>query len=234
MKQNNKYDCLIKLTITLLLFYFSSLVVLIPVAIFNINLETCSDFTYNCLRVFSNGFLALMLFLIYKKDLIKDFKDFKKNFKDYSDIIIKYWLLGFLFMVFSNLIIGLFSPLSKATNEEAVRSIIYSTPFLAFLITSLLAPFTEEVIFRKSIKDAIKNKWLFILVSGIFFGALHVVGEIESLYGILYIIPYSSLGIAFALIYYNTNNIYSSIFAHFLHNTLSFFLVMAAGVGGII
>lgn len=93
-------------------------------------------------------------------------------------------------------------------------------------MTSILAPFIEELIFRKAFKDAIKSKWLFVLTSGIVFGCLHVVGSISSLYEILYIIPYSSLGIAFALAYHETDNIFSSIFLHFLHNTIVMSLVI--------
>ena len=229
MKEENKLDVIIKLAISMLLFYFSSLIILIPVLIFKIDLETCSNFTNNALRLFSSSFLALMLFILFKKDIIKDFKIFRKNIKEISDVVIKYWLLGFFLMIVSNLIIGLFSPISKATNEEAVRSIIYSTPIMAFFITCVLAPFTEEIIFRKAIKDAINRKWFFILVSGFVFGALHVIGEIESLYGLLYIIPYTSLGLAFAKIYYDTDNIFASILAHFIHNTLSFMLIISVG-----
>ncbi|MBR1385624.1 MAG: CPBP family intramembrane metalloprotease [Bacilli bacterium] len=229
MKEENKYIPVAKLAIAMLLFYFSSLIILVPVLIFNIDLETCSNFTNNALRLFSNSFLALMLFLLFKNDIIKDFNSFKKNIREISDVVIKYWLLGFFLMIISNLIIGFFSPVSKATNEEAVRSIIYSTPVMAFFITCILAPFTEEIIFRKSIKDAISRKWFFILISGFVFGALHVIGEIESLYGLLYIIPYSSLGLAFATIYYETDNIFANILAHLIHNTLSFILIISVG-----
>ena len=79
-----------------------------------------------------------------------------------------------------------------------LRAIIYSTPVIAFFLTSVCAPFIEEIVFRKAFKDAISSKWLFILTSGIVFGALHVIGAIESPYDFLYIIPYSALGIAFA------------------------------------
>jgi membrane protease YdiL (CAAX protease family) len=70
--------------------------------------------------------------------------------------------------------------------------------------------------------DSIKNspKWVFIITSGIVFGLLHVITSFDYLYDLLYIIPYSSLGIAFALIYYRTNNVFSSIFVHALHNTI--------------
>jgi hypothetical protein len=101
------------------------------------------------------------------------------------------------------------------------------------LFTCLLGPFVEEIIFRKSFKDVLKSKWSFILISGIVFGVLHVIGSISNLYGLLYFIPYSCLGIAFALIYYESNNIFSSIFAHVMHNSLTVLLLFLSQ-GGLI
>lgn len=228
MRHNESYKPVIYLTIVLFLFYISSLFMLIPIKLFNIDIKTCSDIVYNLITFFPNIVLAIILFLMYRKELIKDFKDFKKNIGDYTDKAFKYWIVGFILMMIFNLLIIMFSPVKSATNEDAVRSIIVSTPFIAYIFTCLVAPFVEELIFRKSFRDALKSKWLFILVSGIVFGALHVVGNIESLYGLLYLAPYSALGIAFALTYYETGNIFSSIFIHFFHNSL---VVLLAGLG---
>ncbi len=68
-------------------------------------------------------------------------------------------------------------------------------------------------------------------MSGIVFGALHVLGAIETPYDFLYIIPYSMLGISLAKIYYETNNIFSTIFMHAFHNALVITIVLA-GIGG--
>ena len=228
MKLDEKYKPVIYLALVLFLFYCSGIFVLIPIYLFRIDIKTCSDVVYNLVRFFPNAVLTAILFIMYRKDLINDFKNFKNNYGDYTDKAFKYWLIGFVLMIISNYLIIIFSPVKTATNEESVRSIIRSTPIIAFIFTCIIAPFLEELIFRKSFKDAIKSKWLFILTSGIVFGALHVVNNIESLYGLLYLAPYSFLGIAFALTYYETDNIFSSIFIHFFHNTL---VVLLSGFG---
>ena len=87
------------------------------------------------------------------------------------------------------------------------------------LLTTIFAPINEEIIFRKSIQDCLKNKWVFIIVSGLIFGYLHVLGS-ESLYDFLYIIPYGSLGAAFAYLLSKTDNIYVTILMHLIHNGL--------------
>ena len=227
----SNYKPIINLTIVLLIFYCSSLFVLIPIYLFNINTKTCSDTVLNILRIIPNVAQALLLILMYRKTLKKDFKDFTKNFGTYSDIGIKYWLLGFLAMVISNKIILSLFPIEIAQNEQGVREIIQSIPFISFFSICIFAPIAEELIFRKAFKDCFSEKWIFILISGFVFGFLHVIGSFSSLYDLFYIIPYSSLGISFAYIYYKTNNIYSSIFVHCMHNTLLVLLnILVSGV----
>lgn len=230
MTQDESYKPITNLTIVLLLFYCSSLLQLIPIYLFNIKTDNCSPLELNAIRIFPNLVFSVILFLIYRKDLKKDFINLKENFNSITDVAIKYWVIGFIGMLITNVIIGVLFPVQMSTNEESVRKMITDTPFLAFLFVSIFAPFIEELIFRKSFKDALKEKWLFILISGIVFGALHVVGAINSLYDLFYIIPYSILGIFFALTYYKTNNIFSTIIVHSLHNTV-LLLLKIAGIG---
>lgn len=216
----NNYKPVINLTIVLLIFYCSALFILIPIGLFNIDLKTCSDAVYNTLRVIPNIGQAILLILLYRKTLRNDFKDFRKNFGNYSDIALKYWILGFLGMMVSNFIINIYSPVEMAANEQGVREIISAVPLVSLFSICLMAPIAEELTFRKSFKDCFSGKWTFILISGIVFGFLHVIGSFGSLYELLYIIPYSALGIAFACAYHKTNNIFASIFIHCMHNTI--------------
>ena len=231
MESKNYYKPIINLTIVLLIFYCSSLFALIPIYIFNIDIKTCSDTVYNTLRIIPNVAQALILMIFYWKTLKKDSVDFKNNFGKMSDVALKYWGLGFVGMMISNLAINFIFPVNIATNEQGVREIISAIPLVSFFSISLLAPIAEELTFRKSFKDCFKGKWLFILMSGVVFGILHVIGSFNSLYDLLYFIPYSALGIAFATIYYKTDNIVASIFAHCFHNTILVLLnIFATGV----
>lgn len=214
----NKYKNIIRLIISLLLFFFSYLVQLVPIFLFDIDVVNASDTTLYALQAFSNSFMAICIFLMYRKELISKFKEFIKNFWDMADISIKYWLIGLCAMAVSNILISTFSPVKIANNEAGVQDIITSVPFIALFLTTVLAPFTEEMIFRKAFRDVFPKKMEYILLSGIIFGALHVISSVTSLYDYLYIIPYSSLGIAFAALYYKTDNIFTSIFVHMLHN----------------
>lgn len=181
-------------------------------------------------KVFFN-FIVNLLFLIlmisvYFKTLKKDFKLFFKDFFNNMETSIKYWLIGFTVMIISNLIIVIISEGAIAGNEEQVRKLIDISPLYMLFSVSIYAPLTEELLFRKGFRDIIKNKWLYIIVSGCVFGGLHVIGNIASPIDVLYLIPYCSLGIAFAYTYYKTNNIFSTICMHSIHNTMAIILYL--------
>ena len=127
-------------------------------------------------------------------------------------------------MVVSNLILIFITNGSIAGNEEAVRDMIDKVPLYMAFSSILYAPFTEELIFRKCIKDVIKNKWLYVIASFLFFGGAHVISMANNIVDLLYIVPYGALGATFALAYYKTDTVYTFITFHIIHNSLLFFL----------
>ena len=144
-------------------------------------------------------------------------KIFKDNLSENIDVGIKYWLLGLVGMMVSNLILNVVLNAGQAENEELVQKMIDTMPYLLLISAGILAPITEELVFRKAFKDNIKNKIIFPIVAGLVFGYLHVAGA-SSLVQFLYIIPYSSLGIACAVTYNKTNTVFTSISMHMFHN----------------
>ena len=202
-----------------LLFYLSSLIYLIPLGIFKISYNSLTIFEQSVLMLCSNLFVATILYVIYSDYLEEKFKDFKKNFGKYTDIAIKSWVIGLIIMFVCNALIVKFSPSKEAINEQNVQQIIQNTPLMAFIMTSIFAPFNEEMIFRKALKDTTNDNMIYILLSALIFGYLHVTNS-NSLYDFLYIIPYGALGAAFAYISVKTDNVYSSILVHFVHNSI--------------
>lgn len=222
MKEKEKWISIKGLIIGIvafLIFYFSAYFQLIPILLFNMDLNNITGAQNVMLSTFSNCVLLIILFLIFRKDLIEEWKRFRKNFLENIDIGIKYWLVGLGIMMISNIIITFVINLGQAANEQAVQSMISSLPWLMLINAGLIAPCTEEIIFRKGFKKAFPNKWLFIILSAIVFGALHVVTSMTSPIELLYIIPYGALGAAFAYMYQKTDTIFTSIAMHMFHNT---------------
>lgn len=208
---------LLKGILIFILFYFSSLFQLIPITLFNIKRTTSNSII---LSTFSNICLLIILVIIYRRELIKEFKLFKKNLLENLDTGIKYWLIGLLVMMISNIIITYILGLNQAQNEQAVQKMINKMPIMMLITAGFIAPITEEITFRKTFKNAFLNKYLFIILSGLVFGSMHVITSYSNPLELLYIIPYGSLGMAFATMYYKTDTIYTSISMHMLHNTI--------------
>ncbi len=161
--------------------------------------------------------LAVIL-LLFNKRIKENYVDLKKNHKKYFSKYFKFYLIGLAVMYISNaiLIFGLNGGL--AGNEESIRSILLVHPIYVYISAVLIAPSVEELVFRGAIKNIIPNSILYILCSGLIFGVMHLVGNITSIIDLLYIIPYSSLGIAFAYIYSKTDNIFVTMMLHTMHN----------------
>ena len=94
----------------------------------------------------------------------------------------------------------------------------------------VFAPISEELVFRRSLKNIITSPTAFILTSGLIFGGLHVVSNINSWVDLLYLIPYSVHGLTFAYILSKTDNVLVSMGLHFMHNgiiiSLEIFLLL--------
>ena len=208
---------LLKGILIFILFYFSSLFQLIPITLFNIKRTTSNSII---LSTFSNICLLIIFIIIYRRELIKEFKLFKKNLLENFDTGIKYWLIGLLVMMISNIIITYILGLNQAHNEQAVQKMINKMPIMMLITAGFIAPITEEITFRKTFKNTFLNKYLFIILSGLVFGSMHVITGYSNPLELLYIIPYGSLGMAFAAMYYKTDTIYTSISMHMLHNTI--------------
>ena len=220
--KNKLLNILKSIGIILLMLTFTSMFFLI----LGIDIVNLTEKKYIFYLTLSNISLLGIYFLIYRKTLIKEFKDYIKDFGNNFTTGIKYWLIGFIIMIVSNLIITFILNKGLAGNEEQVRDYIDSFPLFMIFNTIIYAPLTEELTFRKSIKDAINNKWLYVLISGLVFGGLHIISYINSWTDLIYLIPYSSLGIAFALLYHKTDNIFSTITMHAMHNFLAVILYL--------
>lgn len=121
-------------------------------------------------------------------------------------------------MAATNLLIALFSPVQEANNEVLVQEMLNLAPILSFISASILAPFIEEMLFRKSLGDIFKNKKIMVIMSGLIFGLLHVIFSIQTPWDLLYTIPYGLLGASFAFMLYKEDNIFIPITFHMLHN----------------
>ena len=208
-KRLNKWLLTLGLMISYLI--FEIVYILIGIDLTNLTFDM-----YLLLTIIKYSFFMLLLIIIYRKYLKEKWFDFRKNFSKYMKISIKDWYVGILIMLFSNIIINQFIP-NLGENEETIQSMITLSPIYALIFTSFFAPFNEEMIYRKSLQNCFNNKYLFMIVSGLIFGFIHVMGS-NNPYEYLLIIPYGALGFMFAHTLSKTDNIYCTIIMHMMHN----------------
>lgn len=200
------------------LLYSSLVVAFLQIAGINI-MKMSLSMKYMSLILIDISFM-LILYFIYRKDINNEFRSYFRSFKKYFTFGFKFWLLGLVLMIVSNLIIQHVYPVG-ASNEEAVQESLKMFPVYTVFASCIFAPFVEEVIFRKCLGKVFNNDILFIVVSGFLFGFAHTLASIGmGLNQMLYIIPYGLFGCVFAYMYRKTNNIFTSVMFHFIHNSI--------------
>lgn len=200
----NKYICLIAFIICLGILLFGSKIIT----------------KFWMLVVFYVVILSLMIGVFYKQ-LIHDFKIFKSYFKEYFVLILKTWGKALVLIMITTIIIQIITHTTQANNQIALQNLFNSNPVFIVILAMFYAPIAEELMFRGVFRKFIKNKKLFIIVSGVVFGLMHVIDDSKTLAEFSYVFVYSILGIYLAGIYAKTNNLCTNIFMHFMQNTLS-------------
>jgi membrane protease YdiL (CAAX protease family) len=186
-----------------------------------------SNFWISYLSAISVSLISMIiLYLIFRKNFNQDFIKFRKNYRNYLKIGIKNWIIGLLLMVIvNNILIYVLGGI--ALNEEQNREILKKLPLYAGIVMIFIGPFCEETIFRLNLKN-IFNKWYtYAITSGLLFGLAHVLGTTGKEF--LFFIPYSILGFYFAKTYYETDNIFTSITIHSLHNAIAILMIILTG-----
>ncbi len=164
--------------------------------------------------------IFIMMIGVFYKQLIHDFKLFKEYFREYMSLSLKTWIKSLVVMITFGIIIQIATNTTQSNNQQTLQKMFSSYPIFVGLLSVIYAPIAEELMFRGVIRKFIKNKYIFIIISGILFGLLHVIDDSKTLAEFSYVILYSSLGMFLAGLYYKTNNLFSNISFHFFQNTL--------------
>lgn len=190
-------------------------------SIFGINYNNLNIISKQIYLIFYEVFLTLIIVYIYRKDIMTNFKDFKKNIKKYLSKYFKYWILMFGLMSISNMIVTMFTTTEVAQNQQSIVETLGIAPIYTIILTIFTAPILEELVFRLSFRKIFKHtNILYVIFSGLFFGAMHVLGTCTNLVDLLFIIPYSIPGFVFAYCHIKSKNIFVPISLHFIHNTI--------------
>ncbi|MGM9924768.1 MAG: lysostaphin resistance A-like protein [Bacillus sp. (in: firmicutes)] len=165
------------------------------------------------------SFSVALLFVLFI--LRKDFKSPASLLRNREQAPVQtsvLWAVGGVFLAFFSQSIAysietLIGIEEGSDNTAFLVDVITYVPIFV-VITAIIGPILEEIVFRKIIFGTLYKKYNFALsafISSLIFGLAHA--EIEHL------ILYTAMGFTFAFLYVKTNRIIVPIFAHVAMNT---------------
>ena len=176
------------------------------------------------LTLVMNFALLFIVIYIYRDSLKRELTTFKKGLPKVLGTGLIVFLIGFgLYGVFNSLICELFPSISNV-NYDAMSKMFTKTPLLLFISTIFYYPVIEELVFKKTFRGIINNKWLFI----VFTGLLNALFEVLLANGgsgieLVFLIPISLFYMSFSYMYYKTDSVVTPIVYRMLYNIVPTF-----------
>ena len=163
----------------------------------------------------------------YREVIQRGFEDLKKR-RFIRDIAI-----GYVVRVVLTMLLALVVPLQQTDNQANIESLLNSTSIVLMLIlTCVVAPIVEELVFREAIIGAFKDKinsWILTAISIFFFVLLHSIsnsGGIDWSAALMYV----PLTIPLVGMYrYYEDNVAASMLMHFVSNSVAMIFLVARG-----
>ena len=204
-----------------------SIVLLIIYLIFGImafpNMDNVNNF--NSLYYIVSAIFTLSFVLFFTKDDLKiEFKEFKKNIIKNLLYCFIIFICMFLIVTLSNFLIDKLLGWEEINSSKLIFPNINSMFLYTLFVLLIYAPFIEGIIFTKIIKNIIKNKIAWILISGILFGLLQIGFDFSSYSSLIFSLPYIFIGILVSFIYEEKKNVFYPIFIWFFYYLFQFFV----------
>ena len=187
---------LLRILLAIIIFFYTSIPVLAILRIIGLEITKSN---YKMLVVYdfiSSLVVAVFISILYYDVIINDLKKLKDKCNGKVSVYLKSIMIGFLFLLITKfvsayvvtIICNLFNiEITTADNQAIIEKMVKSMPLLITLSASLFAPISEEVLFRGGIRKLMNNLGVFVTVSGLIFGLMHVTDNIVFMLEILFI-----------------------------------------------
>ena len=164
---------------------------------------------------------VLLIIYLYKDTFKNDFKDLKENKKKYIKSILINVVLLFAVMIITNALIVILLNINETSeNDYSLLTMFKKSPLALILLTSVYYPLVEGVIFRKSVRDIIDNKWTFIIFSSVFYFFFNIAYTSLSLNSIITSLCYLFSMMILSNYYYKSNNFTASVIVMMIYNLI--------------
>lgn len=201
--------------LTYMLLQLSAIVGIGLFSLLNIGETNVERFAYWTIFSFTLAFLIILFLLRKERTLESDFRGEPAS----VGVSVVWAIIGFFLAIFAqslaaNIEINLFGVEPGSENTQMIMKVIEVSP-LVILVTSIIGPILEEIVFRKILFGVLYKKTNFFIaaiISSLIFSIFH--GEPQHL------LLYASMGFTFAFLYVKTQRILVPIFAHVAMNTM--------------
>lgn len=171
--------------------------------------------------------VIFMLFVIYmySHNLKGDIKKFKNySWKKILKTIVLWVVIIFAFNILYGMLLDFIAPGFENTdaNTAAVYNLYSVSGWYTIFKTMIFGTLAEEILYRESIRDNVKNNFLFVLLSASIYTFMYVIfsGMVEG-FELVSILAYFLPGIFFSIAYIrNDNNILLLSLVKFCYNLI--------------
>lgn len=179
-------------------------------------------------------FVLVMVYGIYlyshvyllNNELRTGYEKIKVRFFSFIKSLLKNYGILLLVSIVGGLLVSLIVGNAQSVNQVEVEKALLKFPVSTVFSALCFAPFVEEIVFRYSIRELLKNHLnptAISIISGLCFGACHVFDSIlmGNLLDIIYIVVYGALGFVICQFYQKENHLLAPVCLHFLNNFVS-------------
>ncbi|MDD2377643.1 MAG: CPBP family glutamic-type intramembrane protease [Bacilli bacterium] len=220
---NSKVQTLLKSTLVLLSYIFYNQIIYSIFSIFNIN-----DLNTNWIYAFISDFIFFgFVFVLYFDALKSGVKDLKNQFGSKFKLGLKWLIISLIAQALMLILLDSFLP---PLSENMVAVVDLNIIYMIFK-TLFFSTIAEELVFKKSIRDVVSNKVVFIILSSILYGFMNIAyTNITSPIDLLNIFPYMVAMMAMCTLYVKTDNIVLVMLMNFLYNLIPLILMITVGI----
>lgn len=164
----------------------------------------------------------LLLYIIYRKKIKFDFKNFKDDFKKYG---LNIFIVSSILIASEVALSLLFKHFGINSANQSYGIDLINENKIMILYCVLLSPVFEELCFRLPYHYSTSNKILTYIVYSCIFAFTHLMG-ITDLISLVYAIPYLLLAFGVGYGFYKSDNILMSTMIHIINNSLAIMLIL--------
>ena len=202
--------------ITIALYFFLPAILFSIVDILNITLQN---------KIIGKLSLDLVLFIMiifmYRKDLHISLVNIKDNFnKSIKNILILFVSIIVTQVLVNTLSLIILGDSDKIINSSALVKYLKDYPLLMTLMMVIYYPIIETIIFSKIFRDIIDNKWMFIIISSLFFWITNIVSFGISFDAMIITLSCLTSTIVINNFYYKNNNIVIIFIVKMIYNLI--------------